>query len=389
MVQRVLEHNVIDRRSVVEYRSGTWRQLLAHLDMLLVFATLAVSALGVLMVYSATRAQLLHNGESPQYWLKRQAIWSLLGILVMAAVVMVDYHRFEELGYLFYGAVMVGLVGVLAVGRTALGAQRWFQIGPVQLQPSAFAVLGVVLAVAAYCHRHQESGLAPRRLMVLLALGGLPALLVIKQPDLGSGIVILVTLSVMLVISGVRARHLVALGVLAVVAVVAVVGLGVLKPFQTQRLTTFLNPNATTTAAYNLRESKIAVAAGGVAGKGLFKGSQTDLGYVPEQYTDFIFTAVGEQLGFAGAASLLGLFGLMVWRLLRAAQLARDHHGRLLCAGVLALIAFSVFQSVGMTIGIMPITGIPLPFVSYGGSATVAFFAAIGLALNVNMRRYG
>lgn len=389
MVQRVLDHNVIDRRSVVEYRSGAWRQLVAHLDMLLVFATLTVSALGVLMVYSATRSQLLHNGESPQYWLKRQALWSLLGVLVMVGVVLVDYHRLEELGYLFYGAVLAGLLAVFAVGRSALGAQRWFQIGPIQLQPSAFAVLGVVLAVAAYCHRHQEAGLTPRRVAALVALGAVPALLVIKQPDLGSGIVILVTLSVMLVISGVRARYLTALAALAVVAVVAVVSLGLLKSFQTQRLTTFLNPNANTSAAYNLRESKIAVAAGGVAGKGLFKGSQTDLGYVPEQFTDFIFTAVGEQLGFAGAASLLGLFGLMVWRLLRAAQLARDHHGRLLCAGVLALIAFSVFQSVGMTIGIMPITGIPLPFVSYGGSATVAFFAAIGLALNVNMRRYG
>jgi rod shape determining protein RodA len=187
------------------------------------------------------------------------------------------------------------------------------------------------------------------------------------------------------------------LALLAVLGIVAVVQLGVLKQYQVNRLTSFVHqtPAGQTsqaspgqTSTYNLAQSKIAIGSGGVSGKGLFNGSQTNLNYVPEQQTDFIFTAVGEQLGFLGAATLLAFFAIILWRILRIAQTARDTLGTLLCGGVLALIGLSVFQNAGMTMGIMPITGIPLPFMSYGGSATIAFFAAIGIALNVGMRRF-
>ncbi|MGH9065531.1 MAG: rod shape-determining protein RodA [Acidimicrobiales bacterium] len=375
---------VLDRRR----SRSSWRQLLLHVDVLLVFTTLAVSALGVLMVYTATRAQLIQQGLSPHHFLDRQAVWTLLGVGVMLVLAAVDYHRFEELGYVAYGALLLALLGVYVVGRSALGSQRWYQLGPVQLQPSAFAALALILAVAAYCHRHQEAGLTARRVGALVVMALVPTVLVVKQPDLGSGIVMVVTFIAMLVVAGVRIRYLVALAVLGLVGIVAVVSLGMLKSYQTNRLTTFLHPSATGAAGYNLRQSKIAIGSGSLTGKGLFDAPQTNLGYVPEQYTDFIFTAVGEQLGFAGAASLLALFALMLWRILRAAQMAKDQYGRLLCAGVLGLVAFSVFQNAGMTMGLMPITGIPLPFVSYGGSATIAFFAGIGLVLNVAMRRH-
>jgi rod shape determining protein RodA len=213
------------------------------------------------------------------------------------------------------------------------------------------------------------------------------------------------SLLVMMVVAGVKGRYLAALGLLAVLGIVAVAQLGVLKQYQVDRLTSFVHqtPAGQTTPAaqgsassnnqsqqstYNLAQSKIAIGSGGTTGKGLFNGSQTNLNYVPEQQTDFIFTAVGEQLGFLGAASLLALFGIIIWRVLRAAQTARDTFGTLLCGGVLGLIGLSVFQNAGMTMGIMPITGIPLPFMSYGGSATIAFFAAIGIVLNVGMRRF-
>lgn len=349
---------------------------------MLLAATLTVSAIGVLMVYTATRTQYGHH------FLDRQAVWTLMGVAVMALVASVDYRRFEDMGYVVYGAVGLSLLAVFAVGRSALGSTRWFQIGPLQLQPSAFAALALILAASAYCCRHEKDGLDAKRVTILLAMAAVPALLVIKQPDLGSGIVMVVAFGAILVVAGVRARYLAVVVALGALAVFLVLDLGVLKSYQAARITALFHPTGNSSAAYTLQQSKIAIGSGGLLGKGIGGGSQTNLGYVPEQYTDFIFTAVGEQLGFVGAASLLGLFAVILWRVLRAARVARDQYGRLLCAGVLGLVGFSVFQNAAMTMGIMPITGIPLPFVSYGGSATIAFFASIGLALNVGMRRY-
>jgi rod shape determining protein RodA len=387
-----LAQHVLDRRAVLDRRSSTGTQLLQHVDVVLVFSTLAMAVLGVVMVYSATRAKLVAAGIDPHYYLKRQAVFAVIGLAVMLVVTLIDYHRLEEWSVFIYGAIVFGLLVVLSpFGHHALGAQRWFSLGAFQLQPSAFASLALIVAAAVYCSRHQGQ-LDLRRIGVLLLMAGIPIILVIKQPDLGTGIIMTVILITVLVVSGARLRYLLLLGVLAAVALFLVVHLGFLQRYQVDRLTGFLHQNQTTgqsqASSYNLEQSKIAIAAGGVHGRGLFHGSQTNLAYVPEQQTDFIFTAVGEQLGFIGTASVLALFGLLVWRILRAAQLARDQLGRLLCTGAFALIAFSVFQNAGMTMGIMPITGIPLPFMSYGGSATIAFFAAVGLVLNVGMRRF-
>jgi rod shape determining protein RodA len=192
-----------------------------------------------------------------------------------------------------------------------------------------------------------------------------------------------------LLVAGTRPRHMAVLALLGITAIVLVVQLGLLKDFQRDRLTAFLDPQSDTQrSSYNLRQSQIAIAAGGVAGRGLFQGTQTNLSFVPEQHTDFIFTAVGEELGFIGGVSLLGFFGVMMWRIWRAAVLSRDQFGRLVCVGVLAMLVFQIFENVGMTMGITPITGIPLPFMSYGGSAMIASFVGIGLVLNVHMRRF-
>ncbi len=220
-------------------------------------------------------------------------------------------------------------------------------------------------------------------------LAVVPIGLILLQPDLGTDLVLVVIILGLLTVAGVKARHLLVLLLLAATAVGAVVQLGILKRYQVDRLTSFLHQGKNVQGAtYNVNQSKIAISNGHLTGKGFHRGTQTRLGFVPEQHTDFIFTVVGEELGFAGAATLLALFGLMVWRTWRSAMLAGDFFGTLVCVGVTAMLTFQIFENVGMTMGIMPVTGIPLPFMSYGGSAVMAYFLCIGLVLNVHMRRF-
>jgi rod shape determining protein RodA len=377
----------ITARSVSPRRSGP------IFDVILAVAPILVAVLGVVMVYTATRGELLAAGESPHTYLKKQALFVVIGVVVMVAVGLFDYRRLEPLATPIYIVTLLALLGVFAVGRTAQGAARWYSLGPLQLQPSEFAVIGLIIAIAAYCHRRTEEGLAWKDVFKLLIMAGIPIVLILKQPDLGTAIIMLIVLLIMLAVAGLPFRILVML--LLGVAVVAVVATkaGLLHSYQIARLTTFLNPNSTSTnpfvqnAIYNLTEAKTAIGSGGLFGSGLLHGAQTNLGYVPEQQTDFIFTAVGEQLGFVGAAGLLAVLGVIAWRLLHAAGQSRDVFGRLVCTGIFSFLAFSVFQNAGMTMGIMPITGIPLPFVSYGGTAVLCFFVAIGLALSVGARR--
>jgi rod shape determining protein RodA len=361
--------------------------------LILVVATLMVSVIGVVMVYTATRGPLLAQGDDPKSFLKKQGLFVVLGVVTMLVVAVFDYRRLEPLATVLYWLIVLALVGVFVVGSSAQGAARWFSLGPLQLQPSEFAVLALILAVASYCARREEEGLAWRDVFRLLIMAGIPIVLVLLQPDLGTAMIMVIVLLVMLAVAGLPIRILVMLLIgTALVALVAVEG-GLLHHYQIARLTTFLNPNNKSTnpyvqsAIYNLQEAKNAIGSGGLLGSGIGHGAQTNLGYVPEQQTDFIFTAVGEQLGFVGAVGLLSLLGVIAWRVLHAAVVSRDIFGRLVCAGLFAFIAFSVFQNAGMTMGIMPITGIPLPFVSYGGTAVLVFFSAVGLALSVGARR--
>jgi rod shape determining protein RodA len=362
-------------------------------DFVLAVATVLVSLVGVIMVYTATRGSLLAQGEDPKSYLKKQALFVVLGVIAMVVVALFDYRRLEPLAMLLYVLIVLALLGVFVIGSSAQGAARWFSVGPIQLQPSEFAVLAVILAVASYCDKRVEEGLAWRDVFRLLILAGIPIVLVMLQPDLGTAIILLIVLLVMLAVAGLPIRILVMLLIGVFLAFVLAVESGVLHHYQIARLTTFLNPNSTSknqyvqSAIYNLQEAKNAIGSGGIFGAGLGHGAQTNLGYVPEQQTDFIFTAVGEQLGFVGAAALLAMLGFVAWRIQRAATASRDVFGRLVCTGLFAFLAFSVFQNAGMTMGIMPITGIPLPFVSYGGTAVLCFFIAVGLAISVGAHR--
>lgn len=355
--------------------------LLRHLDLALIGSAIALGMIGVVMVYSATRS------EFGDYYLARQLVWVALGIVVMIVVMLVDYRRFKQMGYVAYGLVVLSLVGVFVVGESAQGAERWYQLGALQLQPSEFAPIGLIVALATFSSR-RRGVLEFRETIAILVLAGVPMVLVYLQPDLGTTIILGVTLTAMLVAAGVRVRYLAMLAVFVIGGFLLAIHLHVLKQYQLERLTSFLHQNEGTQGVnYDLSQSTNTISSGGLHGTGLFRGTATNLGFVPNQETDFIFSAVGEQLGFVGAAAVIGLFGMIAFRMLRAAQIARDSFGRMICAGALAFLAFSVFENIGMTIGITPITGIPLPFISYGGSAVFAFFATVGLVANVEMRR--
>lgn len=371
----------------VRREAGIWGRI-SRLDLLLVLSTLAIGAFGVIMVYSATKVQLMHAGISGYYYFERQAIYFALGVVVMVVLALIDYQRLAHFAYIIYGASILGLLAVLSpVGTSQLGSQRWFQLGPIQVQPSEFAPIGVIFGISAYV-ANREDPLDLRAVITILLMGGIPMVLVIKQPDLGTGIVIGTITALLLVMAGVPARYLLALVIIGVVGIVAILHVGFLKSYQLHRLLSFLNPKANASSfGYNLAQSKIAIGSGHIFGVGLFKGSQTTLAFVPSQQTDFIFTAIGEQLGFVGCAGLLLGYAILIWRLWSAMRWSKDITGTLIVAGGLAWIGYSVFQNVGMTIGIMPITGIPLPLISYGGSAMLAFLAMVGLALNIGSQR--
>ena len=346
-----------------------------------------LAVVGVVIVYSATKGKLAIAGFNPHYYLTRQALFVMVGIVAMVVVAAIDYRRLEQVSTVIYVLILLSLVAVYAVGSQVLGGQRWIPLGgPFQFQPSEFATLAIIIAIATYCARRPE-GLGFRDLVVLVLLAGVPALLIIKQPDLGTGIVITVILIVMLTVAGMPIRYLGLFVVSAVVLVIVALNVGLLQHYQIERLTSFITPNGPgSTATYNVQQAKDAIGAGGIFGQGLFHGAQTNLAYVPEQQTDFIFSAVGEQLGFVGSSLLILGYGVLAWRILRTAQQARDIFGRLLCSGVFALVVFSVFENIGMNMGIMPVAGIPLPFLSYGGSSIVVFFIAIGLVTSVHVR---
>jgi len=363
-----------------------------HIDVALLAATLAVAGLGLLMIFSATKGGLAADGLSTLTYVKRQGLFFVGGLGLMALATIVDYRWIRDASPLLYGATMLLLLAVLSpLGTVVRGAQSWFAVGPFQLQPAEFGKVTLILLLAAYCAAHRGD-LDLRRLLAGLAIFALPAALIMLQPDLGSTLVYVAIVMGMLLVAGARPRQIIGITGLGVVVVALALAFGVvhLKDYQKERFGAFLQSGQVDSSgpAYNQEQSKTAVANGGMFGQGIGNGTQTRLGFVPEQQTDFIFTVVGEELGFVGSATLLLLYAAMGWRIWHAARVAKDMFGTLVCAGVLSMLVFQVFESVGMAMGIMPVTGIPLPFLSYGGSSLLTMFTAIGLVLNVHMRRF-
>ncbi|MGB2757662.1 MAG: rod shape-determining protein RodA [Acidimicrobiia bacterium] len=362
-----------------------WR----NLDWTLVIAFIGIAFIGVMMVYSSTRGGAALRSGTTTYFLQRQAMFVALGVVVCGVTAAIDYHRWMRFTpILVIGTVVLLLAVISPLGTKQKGAQAWFQVAGFQLQPAEFAKFVLIVAFASLLGAQRGSPDTPIVLRCLIGVG-VPIGLILLQPDLGTAVVIGIIAFVMLALSGVHWRMLLVLALLAITGGVMVVQLGVLQTYQLDRLTSFLNPSTDVRdAGYNVDQAKITIGSGGIAGKGLFNGTQTKLDYVSEQHTDFIFTVVGEELGFAGGATVIGLYLVICVRLLRLMRSARDEVGALICAGVLAMIGFQVFENIGMTMGLMPVTGIPLPLMSYGGSSTIATFACIGLVINVSTNRF-
>ncbi len=365
------------------------RTPLRYLDPILIFCLVALSIYGLLMVYSSTHQSLETFHVDPGYYLKRQMLFLVVGVVALAVATVVDYRLIKiYAGFFYAGSVVLLLLVRTPLGSSALGAQRWFQLAGFQFSPSLFARLALILMLAAFLSE-VKGELTLRHVLRACAIGALPMVLVFVQPDIGTTIILAAILVGLLVVSGASTKHLLVLAMAAMLGIFGAFQLHIVKDYQVSRLTSFLDSSKDAQRAnYNKNQAEIAIGAGGLTGRGYLHGSQTALNYVPEQHTDFIFTVVGEELGFVGAITLLGLFALVLWRAFKIALLSRDPFGTFVAAGVATMIAIQVFVNVGMTIGIMPITGIPLPFISYGGSALIADFIGIGLLLNVNMRRF-
>jgi rod shape determining protein RodA len=363
------------------------RAPIRHLDPSLLMVTLMLGAYGVIMVHSTTANS---QGVDPQIFFSRQIAFLIAGIVSLLVVSFFDYRYIGSLAPVIYGITVAALLLVLTpLGTLRSGATRWISVGPFEAQPSELGKVAIIICLAAYLAQ-RKGEVRGRDVALGVGMVVVPSVLIYKQPDLGTMMVFVALLGAALLCAGAKIRHFVTLGFLGLIGIIIVLQAGLLQEYQIQRLTSFLDPNPDVqSVGYNLTQSKIAIGSGGMQGKGLGgKNTQTSLDFVPEQHTDFIFTAVGEQLGFLGSATLLAMFAFLMWRGLRIAAMSRDLFGSLLAAGIVALWGFQIFVNVGMTMGIMPITGIPLPFISYGGSSLITNFIAVGLLLNIHMRRY-
>lgn len=384
-----------DRSSVATQNAASRRNAmlspLRRIDGVLLAAVLTLTGIGFVAIYSAKLVALTTQGLSTTVFVNRQLVALVVALIVLVVAVLFDYRDIRTAAPVLYiGSVLLLIVTLTPLGTEINGSQRWILLLGVQLQPAEFAKIGVLLALAAMFH---EVKAQPRlvHLAGAVALAAVPALLVFRQPDLGTSLVFFWLLAVVCVVAGVRLGGLIAMGVSAVAGVAAAVQFGLVQSYQISRLTAFLNaddPTIAQNAAFQTRQSLIAIGSGQFAGRGLFQGTQTSLSYVPENHTDFIFTVIGEEFGFIGSTIVLSLFFVIVWRGLRIALNAKDVFGSVVAAGIVAMLTLQVFVNIGMTVGIMPVTGLPLPFLSYGGTSLIAWFAMVGLLLNIHMRRF-
>ena len=358
-------------------------------DPLLLLAALGLSACSLITLHSAT--QNLKRG-APLYYVERQGIYIAIGLALALLFSRVDYSRLREYKYGFYGLIIASNIVVFGM-PAILGAHRWIPLPFFQLQTSEFGKVMLIAALGSFAVDRSRRLHERRTTARIMLLALLPALLVIAQPDLGTGLVYVTVALATLFFAGTSWRQLTGLVALFVVALALVLAVGpalgvhVLKPYQVQRLTGFLNPSKNPQGAtYNIGQSLIAIGSGGKTGLGVQGATQTSLGYLPEHQTDFIFAVVGETYGFAGAALVLSLYALLIWRTLRIVTMSKNLYGTLIAGGVLAMFMFQVFVNVGMTIGIMPITGVPLPLMSYGGSSVIVTFLALGLLESIHIQ---
>ena len=365
-------------RSNVGGSAGSFGQL-RSLDPILLLVSLALTAFGILAVYIA-------GADDREAYALNQTLGFGVGLIGAVPLALMDYRRLQRYLTPIYCAAVFMLLMVVILGATAKGAQRWIDVGPVQFQPAEFAKLLVVVVLAGYFTQHQLAD--NETFLKAVGIIGVPALLVFVQPDLGSALVFGVVFFVMAFVGGAKLYQLGLLVATGGALTMLALKLKILEEYQVARLTTFLDPASATATheGYQVLQSKVAIGSGGITGKGLYATTLANLGFLPEDHTDFIFSNLAERMGFVGGLLLLGLFFVLVWRMLHVATIARDRFGVLLAVGVGTIFLFHVFVNVGMTMGIMPVTGIPLPFISYGRSNLVVSMISLGLLQSIALR---
>jgi len=361
------------------------RRHLKNFDFTLLFVTLAIIAYGCAMIYSAER-----GGRDGAGFVERQILWAIFGLISAGAIASIDHSIYQRYVGKIYIVNLLMLMAVLVVGDSSKGAQRWIGYGAFRIQPSEFAKVILVVALAMFLVKRRENIRSFKTFVHSLLYLGIPLLLIFKQPDLGTSLVLLSVWISMVFIMGTDIKN-----ILLFCAVGLVLGLvvwntpGIMKDYQKQRVITFINPAADPLGSgYHVTQSRIAIGSGQMFGKGFLKGTQRGLSFIPEQHTDFIFTVVGEEMGFAGAVMLVLLYFGLIWRGLCIMAATEDTTGRAIAAGIVGMFLFHIFVNMGMTLGIMPVTGVPLPLFSYGGSSLMANMMAIGLLEGISMRRH-
>ena len=364
--------------------SADKKRLLRRIDFPLLIASLAIIIYSLIVISSATHVNT--PGEERYWFVQRQGIFALVNVAIAVLFLNFDYRGLQQYGTKLYIFNLIMLVAVMFVGQTALGAQRWIQIGPISLQPSEFSKLIMIVCLASILEQRVGQLNSFQDLLPIAAYVGLPFILVLKQPDLGTSLVFMAIFLGMIIVCGIRWRILFGLCVAGIASMPIIWQF--MKDYQKMRIMVFLDPNVDPLGSgYHIIQSKIAIGSGMLFGKGLFQGTQSQLNFLPENHTDFIFAVVGEEFGFVGAVILLLLYLIVFWRGLQIARSASDVFGRLLAVGITSMLAFHVLVNVGMTTGIMPVTGIPLPLMSYGVSALTTDILAIAILMNIHMRK--
>ena len=379
----------------INYRKASRPSALSGFDPILTIAVALLLVIGTLLVYAATRDWYAANGLDPEYYLKRHAINIAIGSLLAWGTTVIDYRLIRAYTPILWIIGVLGLVAVLipGIGDEVNGANAWIGLpGGFQIQPAELAKISIIVGMSMILSERNSDSNDPRDRDVLqsLVIAAIPILLILAQPDMGTVFIISISVVTMIAVSGAKMRWVAGLILLAVIGSFTAVKVGVINDYQVKRLQAFVDPNADTQGSgYQLRQARITVGSGGLLGTGLFNGPQTNGRFVPEQQTDFIFTVAGEELGFLGSGFIIILYLILLMRAFGIARRSSDPYGKLVCTGVIAWFAFQAFENIGMTLGMMPMTGVPLPFVSYGGSSMFATMIGFGLLQNVHARHRG
>ncbi|HEY6567802.1 MAG TPA: rod shape-determining protein RodA, partial [Actinomycetota bacterium] len=370
------------------------RRPIRHIDPTLLLVVAGLVIVGLFAIYSATSQTLRQDGLDPLSRVNKQLVTAVLGFVLLLLIATFDYRFLKVYAGFIFGAtlVMLLLLQIPGVAGNASGTSNYINIPGVsllQISPSEFAKIGLIVILSAMLSELRTPVPELQDFVRVLMVAGVTMGLVFINVEIGTTIVLMAITVGILVVAGTRAKHLITLALASLLLIGLAFQMNVIEDYQIARLTSFLDSeNASEDARYNLEQSEIAVGSGGMFGQGYLHGTQTALDYVPEQHTDFIFTVIGEEFGFAGSVFVLSLFAVLLWRAIRIAFLSKDAFGTYLATGVASMFAVQMFVNVGMVIGIMPITGIPLPFLSYGGTAMLVNFLAVGILLNVHMRRF-